>query len=566
MSLKNNDQSVDLSVIGKGIQELKEQNRKLVLTNFRLGKLIGDFAEENNVDPVDLINQLYGKDRNISPPHLLDCLRVYRKFRNEKFLERVIDTLGGYTTWSFIVNNMLSAPEGETKEAILYWESQIEKAEKLFYSVESLFLENFNKIPESVKSQIRGLLISLGYRAPEEYSFQSSDVRIAQITDIHISEKLTSAGKLIINPKTGRNKRLESIQRCLSYAVSKAIEYKCDLALISEPFDRYNPTPNEIDVFMTEIRKLADYMPVIVEPGNHGIDRNRKNASVFSFLKGQHNIYYTDTPKTYYFFEGLVFETPPERFAAKYGRSALVHVLPYPIRYTSSNMSKQEVEKTLVSIVESFSSTNTWRVPSILLAHITVAGARKSEVIAEVEPVISPESLSKFDYVAVGHLHTFQQIGKNIFYAGSIERLDFDEEGEQKGFIIATLSLDDRDIKTEFIPTPATEMKTISVEDLKSGKIPEFENGEIMCRIVGKISSAEKEQIKEKILSIQKQLPTLVKIQVETGRTTTSLAEKITDALGDEQAIVEFLKSHGVRFELIEEVLKYHREIVSSTN
>jgi DNA repair protein SbcD/Mre11 len=49
-----------------------------------------------------------------------------------------------------------------------------------------------------------------------------------------------------------------------------------------------------------------------------------------------------------------------------------------------------------------------------------------------------------FDYVALGHVHRHQNLNKTndpaVVYPGSIERVDFSEEKEEKGFVMVTIS------------------------------------------------------------------------------------------------------------------------------
>ena len=44
-----------------------------------------------------------------------------------------------------------------------------------------------------------------------------------------------------------------------------------------------------------------------------------------------------------------------------------------------------------------------------------------------------------FDYVALGHIHCHQVLGEDppIVYSGSLDRIDFGEEREAKGFVVA---------------------------------------------------------------------------------------------------------------------------------
>jgi len=84
--------------------------------------------------------------------------------------------------------------------------------------------------------------------------------------------------------------------------------------------------------------------------------------------------------------------------------------------------------------------------PTVLTAHVTVQGAvygNERSVMLGRDLVIPPGLLKdeRLDYVALGHIHQHQNLNEKgyppIIYSGSIEKMDFGEIRDQKGYIIA---------------------------------------------------------------------------------------------------------------------------------
>jgi len=110
--------------------------------------------------------------------------------------------------------------------------------------------------------------------------------------------------------------------------------------------------------------------------------------------------------------------------------------------------------------------------PSVLMAHYTVSGCNtesgQTQFLAQYEPVIMPEVLDAagFDLVALGHIHKPQQVPscRHTFYSGAINALNFNDEGQERGFWIHEIEPDlpfDRLINSAFRTTPAREFLTI---------------------------------------------------------------------------------------------------------
>jgi len=108
--------------------------------------------------------------------------------------------------------------------------------------------------------------------------------------------------------------------------------------------------------------------------------------------------------------------------------------------------------------------------PLILSAHASVQGARfgsERTVMLGQELVLSGSIVNdpRLDYVALGHIHKHQNLTQDrhppVVYAGSIERIDFGEAGETKGFVLVDLSRGTT--RWRFV-----KLKTRSFVDLKS--------------------------------------------------------------------------------------------------
>jgi len=111
--------------------------------------------------------------------------------------------------------------------------------------------------------------------------------------------------------------------------------------------------------------------------------------------------------------------------------------------------------------------------PAILSGHVTLAGAQTSsersmmlgrDYILQRSSIALPE----LDYVALGHIHKHQSFGTSppVVYPGSLQRVDFSEELDIKGFCIVDLdpkAPNGQRVQWQFIPVKARPFVTIDV-------------------------------------------------------------------------------------------------------
>lgn len=293
-------------------------------------------------------------------------------------------------------------------------------------------------------------------------------IKVLHISDTHIG--VENYGR--IDPETGLHTRLKDFVKCLEFAIDTALDEGVDLALFAgDAYRTADPNPTHQREFAAKIRKLADAeIPVVMITGNHDIPAAYGKASALDIFKtlGSDKLYRVITRP-----ELITVET----------RSGPVQILglPWPIRSNLmtrdeyKNLTDEEITKKIEEIytrvIDSYAQRLDPQVPSVLLAHLTAAeatysGSELSAMIGK-DPVFLTGTLANpaFDYVALGHIHKHQNLNPRgyppVVYPGSIDRVDFGEEFEDKGFCM--VSLKKGEASYQFLSTCARPFLTIGV-------------------------------------------------------------------------------------------------------
>ncbi len=306
------------------------------------------------------------------------------------------------------------------------------------------------------------------------------------------------------NNSTGLNTRLEDFSQSLQQAVDYAIDLPVDLALFAgDAYKRNSPSPTEQRELVKHFCRIADAgIPIVMISGNHDIPvMTGKAASI--------DIFRTLRPEMFYVFTNRPALQPPiiETRNGPIAVCCLPYISPSHLRNIPAyrDMKGEELldayEEFYNSVMTSMSEQVPEDVPRILLSHLTVHGAMfggyRGSVIMTDEIQILPSTLASagYDYVALGHIHRHQNLSTRqeipVVYPGSIDRVDFGEADEEKGFVIARIQRGYSEC--EFIPVQVREFISIHVDTEK--------NDDITQRILDSIKM-ESDRIQDSVVRI----------------------------------------------------------------
>lgn len=270
-------------------------------------------------------------------------------------------------------------------------------------------------------------------------------IRLVHFADLHLG--VENYGR--IDPSTGLSTRLSDFLRAFDRVIDFALDPGNEVDLVvfaGDAFRTRDPSPTHQREFARRIRALSRAgVPTVLLVGNHDIPMTTRRAhalEIFDTLEVEH-VLVIRKPGVW------VLETAHGRVQI----AALPWVVPAMLlaREEYHGRSFEEIHALLVGRVEAIlygdgglAGQLDPALPHVLVAHASVQGAvygsERSVMLGG--DLVLPRSLlthEVWDYVALGHIHRHQVVAEDppVIYAGSVERIDFGEEKEDKGFVVA---------------------------------------------------------------------------------------------------------------------------------
>ncbi|MBA3873612.1 MAG: exonuclease SbcCD subunit D [Anaerolineae bacterium] len=284
-------------------------------------------------------------------------------------------------------------------------------------------------------------------------------IRVLHFADIHVG--MENYGKT--DPKTGLSSRVVDFLHRLDEMIEFARQGDVDLVIFAgDAFKTRAPNPTYQREFAHRVRDLSDLAPVIMLVGNHDLPPTMLKASsieIYDTLR---------VPNVRVAADYEVFTVETKRGPVVIGTA------PYPIRSRLLEDSRTGgltiaqtdalLQEQLTEILEDMAQqADQYDMPRILTAHFSVSGAvfgseRGIMLGRDIQVMLSSLADSRWDYVALGHIHKHQNLTKGqdglppVVYSGSMERIDFGEEGDPKGFCWVELSRGSADWHFEQLP------------------------------------------------------------------------------------------------------------------
>ena len=267
------------------------------------------------------------------------------------------------------------------------------------------------------------------------------EMKFAHLADLHIGKRLYEYS-LIDNQRDILNKIVELIKKS-----------DVDGVVISgDIYDKSVPPIDAVEIMDEFLSALADLdIFIIIIGGNHD---SVARLSFGSKILEKSRVFISPA------FNGTIEKVELSDEFGKINFYLLPYIRPINVKRVYENFSGEGFTEALQFVINKMQPDTSYR--NVLVSHQFVTGAQKSD--SEVLYVGGSENVdytlfNDFDYVALGHLHMPQNVGREtVRYAGTPLKYSFSEISHNKSMTIVDIK-EKGNIKIQEIPlTPAWDL------------------------------------------------------------------------------------------------------------
>ena len=376
--------------------------------------------------------------------------------------------------------------------------------------------------------------------------------------------KLFHLSDLHIGKRVNEFSMIEDQKYILTQILYAADQEKPDGILISgDVYDRTIPTAEAVQVFDAFLTRLSEQkIPAFIISGNHD---SAERLAFGSSLMGKSGIYFSKV------YDGTVEKIPMQDAYGTVWIYLLPFLRPSTIRHALPERA-EEVRSAADAVRIALEQTKIYeKERNVLLAHQFVTGAKRCDAeelqVGDVDQ-IPAELFASFEYVALGHIHSPQKVGREtVRYCGAPLKYSFSEAGQEKSITVVELkekgSVDLRTIPLK----PLHDLRKIRGMYLEVTAKSFYENRD--CEDYLQVTLTDEEDVPDGMAKLRTIYPNLMRLEYDNKRTRSNAEVRAAERVEEKSELELFQEFYElqnnqsmteVQEQFVEELLRGMKE------
>ena len=341
-------------------------------------------------------------------------------------------------------------------------------------------------------------------------------MKILHLSDLHI-------GKIVLEQSM-----LDDQKYMLNQIIEKIQEEKIELVLISgDIYDRGVPPSDAVTVLNNFLKVLIKdlHLKVCIIAGNHD---SKERLNFGSEIFKSDGLYISSI------YNGNIDKVELEDEYGKLNIYMLPYIKPIEVRqFFEEDVDVSSYHNAVKEVILKENINEKER--NIILSHqfVTSGGIEPEKSESETLYLGGTENVDvscydKFDYVALGHIHGPQRIGRDTArYAGTILKYSFSEVHQNKSLTVIDFK-EKENLKIDLIPLkPLRDMRVIKgpIEELTKEENYSKTNREDYIRAI----ITNEEQVYDAIGQLRKVYPNVLRLDIENSKAKIDSEAKLSD-------------------------------------
>lgn len=347
--------------------------------------------------------------------------------------------------------------------------------------------------------------------------------------------KLFHLSDLHIGKRVNEFSMIEDQKYILSQILRAVDEERPDGILISgDVYDRTVPTAEAVQVFDTFLTELSKcQIPVFIISGNHD---SAERLAFGSSLMGKSGIHFSKV------YDGNVEKFP---LTDAYG-TVWIHMLPFlrpsMVRHALPERAEEVMSAADAVRIALEQNPVDKGERNVLLAHQFVTGAMRCDAeelqVGDLDQ-IPAELFDDFDYVALGHIHSPQKVGREtVRYCGSPLKYSFSEVGQEKSITVVEIKEKGTVNLRMVLLKPLHDLRKIRGTYLEVTAKSFYENSN--CEDYLLVTLTDEEDIPDGMAKLRTIYPNLMRLEYDNRRTRTNADIGVAEQVEEKSEIELF--------------------------